>query len=88
MRGRAYNRIDHRLAIAWMGLASSENRGAQFRLRALHHNFEVAAAEFRECGIRLRSLEALVDRRQCANQIRARIRLNDTSFSRVFRHGG
>ena len=87
VRGGSDDDVDHCVAIARMRVASSKNRGADVGLRALHHDFEVAAAESGESRIQLCSPDALVDRRKRTNQFRARIGIDVTSFSRVFRHG-
>ena len=57
-RGRDHHGIDQRVAIARERVASRKNRGADFRLRPLHHDFQIGAAEAGQCGIRLRSADA------------------------------
>ena len=85
MRGGAHDGIDHRVAIARMGVASGENCGAQFRLRPLHHDFEVAAAESGNAGFASAALRQSSIGGSARIRFRARISIGVTSFSRVFR---
>jgi hypothetical protein len=86
VRGGANDGVDHCVAITRLRVASRKNRGAEVRLRPLQHDFEVAATESGKRRIQLCSPDALVDRRKRTNQFRARIGIDVTSFSRVFRH--
>ncbi len=83
-----HDSIDHRRSIARPRAASRENRGAQFRLSPLHHQLDVIAAKAGEGSIRLRGLDAFIDRRHRANQLRAHGGIGVFMLLRMLRHDG